>query len=63
MRSGKRRKKNVLELNCLRCLVEVSQMDRVGNKEVSRRAVIKMELWRVEWIREFGTVSTRGENG
>ena len=35
---------NVLEMNCLRSLVEVSQMDRVRNEEVRRRAGIEREL-------------------
>ena len=35
MRSAERMKVNVLEMKCLRCLVGVSQMDRVRNKEVS----------------------------
>ena len=37
MRSAERRNVNVLEMKCLRSLVEVSQMDRVRNEEVSRR--------------------------
>ena len=43
MRSAERRKVNVLEMKCLRSLVEVSQMDRVGNQEV-RRAGVEREL-------------------
>ena len=39
-RSAERRKVNVLEMKCLRSLVGVSRMDRVGNEEVSRRADI-----------------------
>ena len=35
---------NVLEMKCLRSLVEVSQMDRVRNEEVHRRAGIEMEF-------------------
>ena len=35
---------NVLEIKCLRSLVGVSLMDRVRNKEMSRRAGIEMEL-------------------
>ena len=31
MRSAERRKVNVLEMKCLRSLVGVSRMDRVGN--------------------------------
>ena len=38
MRSGERRKVNVLEMKCLRSLVAVSRTDRVGNEEVRRRA-------------------------
>ena len=34
MRSAERRKVNVLEMKCLRSLVEVSLMDRVRNEEV-----------------------------
>ena len=44
MESGERRKVNVLEMKCLRSLVGVSQMDRVRNDEVHRRAGIKWEL-------------------
>ena len=44
MRSAERRKLNVLQMKCLRSLVGVSQMDRVGNHEVRRRAGIKREL-------------------
>ena len=33
MRSAERRKVNVLEMNCLRSLVGVSRMDRLGNEE------------------------------
>ena len=44
MRSAERRKVNVLEMKCLRSLVAVSRMDRVGNEEVSRRAGIEREL-------------------
>ena len=44
MRSAERRKMNVIEMKCLRSLVEVSRMDRVRNKEVSRRAGIEREL-------------------
>ena len=39
-----RRKMNVLELKCLRSLVEVLRMDRVRNEEVCRRAGIKSKL-------------------
>ena len=35
---------NVLEMKCLRSLVGVSEMDRVRNEEVCRRAEIEMEL-------------------
>ena len=44
MRSAERRKLNVLEMKCLRSLVGVSQMDRVRNEEVRRRARIEREL-------------------
>ena len=38
MKNAERMKVNVLELKCLRSLVEVSRMDRVRNEEVHRRA-------------------------
>ena len=44
MRSAERRKVNVLEMKCLRSLVEVSQMERVRNEVVRRRAGIEREL-------------------
>ena len=44
MRSSERRKVNVLEMKCLRSLVTVSQMDKVGNEEMHRRAGIETEL-------------------
>ena len=44
MRSAERWKLNVLEMKCLRSLVGVSQMDRVGNEEARRRAGIEREL-------------------
>ena len=44
MRSADRRKVNVSELKCLRCLVGVSQMDRVRNEEVHRGAGIDREF-------------------
>ena len=44
MRSAERRKVNVLEMKCLRSLVGVSRMDRVGNEEVCLRAGIEREL-------------------
>ena len=44
MRTAERRKVNVLEMKCLRTLVGVSQMDRVWNEEVHRRAGIEREL-------------------
>ena len=43
MRSAERRKVNVLEMKCLRSLVEVSRMDGVINEEVHRRAGIERE--------------------
>ena len=44
MRSAERRKVNVIDMKCLRSLVEVSRLDRVRNKEVSRRAGLEREL-------------------
>ena len=44
MKSAERRKVNVLEMKCLRSLVEVSRIDRVRNEEVLRRAGIEREL-------------------
>ena len=44
MRSAERRKINVLEMKCLRSLVGVLRMDRVGNEEVRRKAGIDREL-------------------
>ena len=44
MRSAERRKVKVLEMKCLRSLVGMSQMDRVRNEEVHRRAGIEREL-------------------
>ena len=44
MRSAERRKVNVLEMKRLISLVGVSQMDRVRNEEVRRRAGIEKEL-------------------
>ena len=44
MRSAERSKVNVLEMKCLRFLVEVSRLDGVRNEEVHRRAGIKREL-------------------
>ena len=44
MRSAERRKVNVLEMKYLRSMVGVSQMDRVRNEEVHRRARIEIEL-------------------
>ena len=35
---------NVLEMQCLRSLVEVSRMDRVRNEDVRRRTGIKRKL-------------------
>ena len=35
---------NVLEMKCLKSLVGVSQMDRVRNEEVRKRAGIEREL-------------------
>ena len=44
MRSAESRKVNVLEMKCLSSLVGMSQMDRVRNEEVCRRAGIEREL-------------------
>ena len=44
MRSAERRKVNVLEMKCLRSLDGVSQMGRVRNEQVRRRAGIEREL-------------------
>ena len=44
MRSAGRSKVNVLEMKCLRRLVEVSRMDRVRNEEVRMRAGIERDL-------------------
>ena len=44
MRSAERRKVNVLEIKCLRSLVGVSRINRVGNEEVHWRAAIESEL-------------------
>ena len=44
MRSAERRKLKVLEMKCLRSLDGVSQMDKVRNKEVRRRAGIEREF-------------------
>ena len=56
---------NVFEMKCLRSLVGVSRMDRVGNEEVRRRAGIERELVsradkRV--LRWFGHVERMDEN-
>ena len=44
MGSAERRKVNVIEMKCLRSLVGVSRMDRVGNEEVRSSAGIEREL-------------------
>ena len=41
MGSAEKIKVNILEMKCLRSLVEVSQMDRVRNEDVRRRAGIE----------------------
>ena len=41
MRIAERRKVNVLEMKCLRCLVLLSRMNRVRNEEMRRRAGIE----------------------
>ena len=43
---------NVLDINCLRSLVLVSQFDRVRNEEV-RWELVYQGSWRVERIREY----------
>ena len=35
---------NILEMKCLRSVVGVSRMDRVGNEDVRMRALIEREL-------------------
>ena len=37
-------KVNVLEIKCLRSLIGMSQMDRIRNEEVRRRAIIERKL-------------------
>ena len=64
MRSDERRKVNVLEMKCLRSMVGISQMDRVRNEEMHRRAGIERELasradQRV--LRSFGHVERMDE--
>ena len=44
MRSAEIKKVIVLEMKCLRSLVGVSRIDRVGNEEVRRRGGIELEL-------------------
>ena len=44
MRRAERREVNVLEMKCLRSLVGVSRIDRVGNEEVRVRAGMEREL-------------------
>ena len=44
MRSADRRKVNALKMKCLKSLVGMSRLDRVGNEEVLRRAGIEREL-------------------
>ena len=64
MKSAERNKVNVLEMKCLRCLVGVSRMDRVRNKEVHRRAGIERELARItdqRVLRWFGHVERMDE--
>ena len=51
MRSAERRKVNDLEIKCLRSLVGVSRMDRIGNEELLLRAGIERECDRKQ-IRE-----------
>ena len=64
MRSVERSKVNVLEMKCLRSLVEVLQMERVRNEEVRRRAGIEKELARradQRVLRWFGHVERMDE--
>ena len=64
MKSAERGKVNVLEMKCLRSLVGVSRMDRVGNEEVRRRVEIESELTsRVDQrvLRWFGHVERMDE--
>ena len=53
MRSAERRKINVLEIKCLRCLVGVTGTDRVKNEELRRRAIMVWthggEIWLGGW--------------
>ena len=44
MKCAERSKVNVLEMKCLRSLVEVARIYRVKNEEVRRRAGIEREL-------------------
>ena len=44
MKSAERKKVNVLEMKCSRCLVGLSRMDRVRNEEVNIKAVREREL-------------------
>ena len=55
---------NVLKMNCLRSLVGVSRMDRVGNEEVRRTAGIERELASIanqRALRWFGHVERMDE--
>ena len=64
MRIAERRKVNVLEMKCLRNLVEVSRRDRVRNEEVRGRAGIERELAsRADYreLRWFGNVERMDE--
>ena len=38
MRSAERKKVNVIEMKCLRCLVGTTRMDAVRNEEVRRKS-------------------------
>ena len=51
-RSAERNKLNVLEMKCLKSLVEVLRMVRVRNQELHRRAGIEKELASRE-VREY----------
>ena len=58
-RSAERRKVNVLEMKCFTSLAGVSRMDRVRNKEASKRAGIVRKLG----SRADQRVSRCGKNG
>ena len=63
MRSYERRKLDVLEMKCLRSLVGVSRMDRVGNEDVRMRAGIERELGSRAAYRVLRVVRPCGKTG